>query len=72
MSVGCVHAPMLICSYMKKMKKRSCFHGENKNGLIIPMLFQIAAFICEPIMTAAGIVVYPENYLQYTLSLIHI
>ena len=52
--------------FLYETKKRSCFHGENKNGLIIPMLFQIAAFICEPIMTAAGIVVYPENYLQYT------
>ena len=52
--------------FIYENKKRSCFLGENKNGLIIPMLFQIAAFICEPIMTAAGIVVYPENYLQYT------
>lgn len=26
---------------------------------------QIAAFICEPIMTAAGVVVYPQNYLQH-------
>ncbi|XP_025102350.1 5-phosphohydroxy-L-lysine phospho-lyase-like isoform X4 [Pomacea canaliculata] len=27
---------------------------------------EIAAFICEPLMSAGGIIIYPQNYLQHT------